>query len=97
MEVKYLQTEAELSDNSRNQYKEDRQAQNTKSNGGTRNLLQEMVLSTLEISSTDISSHRSASINHPLQFLCKYANSLLDEETGELIEYLHLIKWPKFK
>ena len=34
---------------------------------------------------------------YPLQFLCDYANAVLDGETGELLEYRHLIQCPKYK
>ncbi len=35
---------------------------------------------------------------YPLQFLCNFANAaVLDEETGDLLEYQHLIKHPKYK
>ena len=34
---------------------------------------------------------------YPLQFLCDFANAVLDGETGELLEYRHLIQCPKYR
>jgi hypothetical protein len=33
----------------------------------------------------------------PLQFLCDFAYAVLDNDTGNLLEYRHLIKHPKYK
>jgi hypothetical protein len=33
----------------------------------------------------------------PLQFLCDLAHAVLDNETGDLLEYRHLLKHPKYK
>ncbi len=33
----------------------------------------------------------------PLQFLCDFAYAVLDDDTGNLLEYRHLIKHPKYK
>jgi hypothetical protein len=33
----------------------------------------------------------------PLEFLCDFASALLDDETGDLLEYCHLLKHPKYK
>ncbi len=40
---------------------------------------------------------QSASRSFQLQFLCDFANAVLDEDTGNLLEYRHLIKHPKYK
>ena len=34
---------------------------------------------------------------YPLQFLCDFAYAVLDDDTGDLLEYRHLIKHPKYK
>ena len=39
----------------------------------------------------------TAGRKYPLQFLHEYANAVLDAETGELLEYRHLIKHPKYR
>ena len=38
-----------------------------------------------------------ASRKFPMQFLCDYANVVLNGETGKLLEYRHLIAHPKYK
>jgi hypothetical protein len=40
---------------------------------------------------------QAASLKYPLQFLCNFANAVLDNETGDLLKYLHLIKHPKYR
>ena len=40
---------------------------------------------------------QEASTQYSLTFICDFAGSVLDTETGELLEYCHLIKHPKFK
>jgi hypothetical protein len=34
---------------------------------------------------------------YPLQFLCVFAYAIIDEDTGNLLEYRHLIKHPKYR
>jgi hypothetical protein len=34
---------------------------------------------------------------YPLQFLCNFAYTILDKDTGNLLEYRHLIKHPKYR
>ena len=38
-----------------------------------------------------------ASRKFPLQFLCDFASAVLDDKTGDLLEYRHLLKHPKYK
>jgi hypothetical protein len=33
----------------------------------------------------------------PLQFLCNFASAVVNNETGDLLEYRHLLKHPKYK
>jgi hypothetical protein len=40
---------------------------------------------------------QASSRKYPLQFLCDFAYSVLDDETGDLLEYRHLLKHPKYK
>ncbi len=40
---------------------------------------------------------QAASRKYPLQFLCDMAYAILDDETGDLLEYRHLIKHPKYR
>ena len=41
-------------------------------------------------------SKQASSRKYPLQFLCDFAYSVLDDETGDLLEYRHLLKHPKY-
>jgi hypothetical protein len=40
---------------------------------------------------------QAASRQYPLQFLCDLAYSVLDNKTGDLLEYRHLMKHPKYE
>ncbi len=40
---------------------------------------------------------QASSRKYPLQFLCDFAYSVLNDETGDLLEYWHLLKHPKYK
>jgi len=42
-------------------------------------------------------NQQAASHKYPLQFLCDFASAVLDEETGDLLEYRHLLKNPKYR
>ena len=52
----------------------------------------------VEVSGSDgaITAKSAASRKYPMQFLCDYVNAVLDGETGELLEYRHLIACPKY-
>jgi hypothetical protein len=40
---------------------------------------------------------QAAACKYPLQFLCDFAYAILDKDTGNLLEYHHLIKHPKYR
>ena len=40
---------------------------------------------------------QASSRKYPLQYLCDFAYSVLDDETGDLLENRHLLKHPKYK
>ena len=40
---------------------------------------------------------QASSRNYPLQFLCDFAYLVIDDETGDLLEYRCLLKHPKYK
>jgi hypothetical protein len=42
-------------------------------------------------------TQQPASRKFPLQFLCNFASAVLEDETGDLLEYCHLLKHPKYK
>ena len=40
---------------------------------------------------------QAAARKYPLQFLCDFANAVIDDEMGDLLEYQRLLKHPKHK
>jgi hypothetical protein len=42
-------------------------------------------------------TRQAASRKFPLQFLCDFASAMLNDKTGDLLEYCHLLKHPKYK
>ena len=44
-----------------------------------------------------VTPRMAASRKYPMQFLCEYANAVIDDETGEVMEYRHLLKNPKHR
>lgn len=53
--------------------------------------------SAVDISNSCPTPKQAASGTYPLIFLFNFAGSILDTETGELLEYTHLIKHPRPK
>ena len=53
------------------------------------------ILSAKNVSVSCPTAAQSASISYPLKFLADFAGAVLDNETGELLEYCYLIKLPK--
>jgi hypothetical protein len=45
----------------------------------------------------NITPRSTATRKFPLQFLCDFANAVIDNETGEIMEYRHLLKNPKHR
>jgi hypothetical protein len=43
------------------------------------------------------SAQQASAWKYPLQFLCNWASSILEDKTGDLLEYRHLLKNPKYK
>jgi hypothetical protein len=43
------------------------------------------------------SAQKASARKYPLQFLCNWANTILDNKTRDLLEYRHLLKNPKYK
>jgi hypothetical protein len=61
--------------------------------------MQEFMLQCMEIPGykAPFTAQQAALRKYPLQFLCNLAHAVLDDETGNLLEYRHLIKHPKYK
>ena len=55
------------------------------------------LLSATEISGSCPSAQQSSRRRYPLQFLADFAGAVIDDDTGELLEYRHLIQRPKYK
>ena len=51
----------------------------------------------MDITTSKITPKNASSRKFPMQFLCEYANAVLDGETGKLLEYCHLIQRPKYR
>ena len=54
------------------------------------------MLATLEVSQTHARPHQLASRKFPTQLFVEMANAVLDSTTGDLLEYRHLLKNPKY-
>ena len=63
----------------------------------TRRSRREALLAAVEISGNCPTARQTAQRKYPITFLCDFAGSVLDADTGELLEYRHLIKHPKLK
>jgi hypothetical protein len=55
------------------------------------------MLTALELNGGQVSPQQLAGRRFPMQFLCKVAGAVMDEETGDMLEYRHLIKRPKYQ
>ena len=61
------------------------------------NVTRDAILSAVEMSFERLSPAKLAKRRFPLQVLCEIAGAVMDDETGELLEYRQLIKHHKFK
>ena len=55
------------------------------------------LLSAIEMSDSCPSARQAASRTFLLQFLADFAAAVIDDDTGELLKYRHLIKNPKYR
>jgi hypothetical protein len=55
------------------------------------------MLTMMELSNQPITPQRLASRQFPLQFLHEVAGAVMDVETGDMLEYRHLVKNPKYR
>jgi len=62
-------------------------------------LTQDFMLQCMEIPGykAPFTVRQVASRKYPLQFLCNLAYAVLDNKTGDLLEYRHLMKHPRYK
>jgi hypothetical protein len=61
--------------------------------------MQDFMLQSMEIPGykAPFTPKLAASRKYPLQFLCNLAYVVLDDKTGNLLKYHHLMKHPKYK
>ena len=74
-------------------------AENTRQQRQVRTLTQDYLFQMMEIPGhqAPFTPAQAASRKYPLQCLCDLAYAVLDDDTGDLLEYHHLIKHPKYK
>ena len=65
----------------------------------TRALTDEFLYNAMEFPgiTTNITEKSTATRKYPQQFITDWANAVIDKETGELMEYRHLLKDPKHR
>ena len=61
------------------------------------NIMTDAMLSVVEFGNTKLAPQRLASRRFPMQFLCEIAGAVMDEDTGDMLEYRHLVKIPKYR
>ena len=74
--------------------KVDQPSANTRSK---RSITDEIMLSVLELSGHNVKPSQSAGRKYPAAVLSEMMNAVLDDNTGELMEYRHLIRHPAYK
>ena len=71
-------------------------AENTRQQQRSRTITQDCAYHLMETQAPP-SARQASSRTYPLQFLCNWAHSVLDDDTGNLLEYRHLTNHPKYK
>jgi hypothetical protein len=69
-------------------------AYNTQQQRITRTLTQDIACQIIKVK---LDMSQVAGRQYPLQYLCNWASAVLDNKTGNLLEYWHLLKHPKYK
>ena len=74
-------------------------ARKTSSQSTSLSIMENFMLSCCQMSRTayQIDLQKSPSQKYPLKLFCELAEAVLDEETGDLLEYCHLAKHPNHK
>jgi hypothetical protein len=60
------------------------------------NVTADTMLTIAEINGTKLQPQQLASRRFPLEFLCEVAGAVMDQETGDMLEYRQLMKLPKY-
>jgi len=61
------------------------------------NIMTDVMLSVVEMSNTKLTPQRLSGRQFPIQFLCEIAGAVMDEDTGDMLEYRHLVQIPKYR
>jgi hypothetical protein len=74
-------------------------AANTRQQWQTGMLMQDNMFHMMEVPGykAPFTPAQAAACKYPLQFLCDFAYAILDKDIGNLLEYRHFIKRPKYK
>ncbi len=80
-------------------YKHSPPASNTCQQRKIRTITQDYLFHIMDIAglTKPFSNQQAAARKYPLQFLCDFVSAVLDDKTGNLLEYRHLLKHPKYK
>ncbi len=80
---------------------DDPPAAHTQQQQRVRTLTQDMLFHMMDVRPKGLPQpfkpRQAARCNYPLQSLCDFAYTVLDDKTGDLLEYRHLLKHPKYK
>jgi hypothetical protein len=78
---------------------DDAPSANTQLQQKKRTITQDYLFHTMDIpfQTQPFTNKQAASRKFPLQLLCNFASAVLDDETGDLLKYCHLLKHPKYK
>jgi hypothetical protein len=72
-------------------------ASNTRERSSAHTTTQECIMAALEVPLAHFSAKSVASHTYLIQFLCEFTGAVLERETGEMLEYRHLMKTPKYR
>ena len=77
----------------------DTPARNTRSQAQIHSIMDEVMLSCVQLSTSSlrIDPRNAASRQYPMELLCEMAGAVLDDVTGDLLEYRHLAKHPRHR
>jgi ribosomal protein S10 len=57
----------------------------------------DVMLTVMQLTRPKLKAQKLASRKYPLELLCEFANAVMDDETGDMLEYRQLIKRPKYR
>jgi hypothetical protein len=74
-------------------------AANTRQKRKGRTITQDYLFHMMDIPglTKPFSNQQAASCKYPLKFLCYFASAVLNDETGDLLEYRHILRHPKYR